>query len=298
MAPLTDAELPGFCRDLGIPGFVDIHVHFMPERVLHKVWAFFDSLPSTVGLEWPIEYRLGEPARLERLAELGVLTHTALLYPHKPGMAAWLNGWALEFAQNVPTCVPTGTFFPEAGAADYVRAGLENGLRAFKSHVQVGGYDPTDPQLDDVWGQLADAGVPVVCHCGNGPMPGNFTGPGPIRAVLARHPNLTLVVAHLGQPEYAEFLDLAEQYPNVHLDTTMTFTDFIERMAPFPPALRPRLRDLGDRIVLGSDYPSIPYPYAHQVDSLVRLDLGDEWLRGVLHDNGARLLTSSSSAAS
>ncbi|MFB9323497.1 amidohydrolase family protein [Cryptosporangium minutisporangium] len=297
MAPLTDAGLRDFCDELGIPGFVDAHVHFMPERVLHKVWAYFDALPASVGLEWPIEYRLAEAARLELLGELGVIVHTALLYPHKPAMATWLNEWALQFARDVPNCVPTGTFFPEPGAADYVRAGIEGGLRAFKAHLQVGAYDPTDPQLDAVWGQLAEAGIPIVCHCGSGPLPGPYTGPGPISAVLARHPTLTLVVAHLGSPEYAEFLALADAYPNVHLDTTMTFTDFTERMAPFPPDLRPRLRDLGDRIVLGSDYPNIPYPYAHQVESLVRLDLGDDWLRGVLHDNGARLLRASSSSA-
>ena len=298
MVTLSDAALPDFCRNLGIPGFADIHVHFMPERVLHKVWAYFDALPDVVGLEWPIEYRLAEPARLERLGDLGVVAHTALLYPHKPAMAAGLNEWAVEFARGVPNCVPTGTFYPEPGATGYVRSGLDAGLRAFKAHVQVGGYDPRDPLLDDVWGLLAEAGVPVVCHCGSGPMPGAFTGPEPIGAVLARHPSLTLVVAHLGQPEYAEFLALADAYPNVHLDTTMTFTDFTERMAPFPPSLRPRLRDLGDRIVLGSDYPNIPYPYAHQVESLARLDLGDDWLRGVLHRNGARLLTPASTPAS
>jgi predicted TIM-barrel fold metal-dependent hydrolase len=68
----------------------------------------------------------------------------------------------------------------------------------------------------------------------------------------------------------------------------MAFTDFVEQRRSRP--LRPRLADFGDRIVLGSDYPNIPYPYAHQIEALARLDLGDAWLRAVLHDNGARLL--------
>jgi predicted TIM-barrel fold metal-dependent hydrolase len=205
-------------------------------------------------------------------------------------MAAWLNDWGAEFGAAIDGCVPTGTFFPEPDAAGYVVRALEQGIRAFKAHVQVGAYDPNDPLLDPVWGVLADARVPVVCHCGSGPMPGAFTGPGPIGQVLARHPSLTLVVAHLGTPEYAGFLDLARRYPNVHLDTTMAFTDFVERIAPFPAELRPRLADLGDRIVLGSDYPNIPYPYARQIEALARLDLGDDWMSAVLHGNGARLL--------
>ncbi|MFM2438583.1 MAG: hypothetical protein RLZ55_1406, partial [Actinomycetota bacterium] len=33
-----------------------------------------------------------------------------------------------------------------------------------------------------------------------------------------------------------------------------------------------------------------PYSYAHQIDSLARLGLDDDWLRAVLWRNGARLL--------
>ena len=41
----------------------------------------------------------------------------------------------------------------------------------------------------------------------------------------------------------------------------------------------PRLRDLQDRVLLGSDFPNIPYPYAHQLEALERLGLGEDWLR-------------------
>ena len=51
-------------------------------------------------------------------------------------------------------------------------------------------------------------GVPVVVHAEAGPAPGAFTGPGPIGAVLVRHPSLALIVAHMGMPEYDEFLGL------------------------------------------------------------------------------------------
>ena len=45
-----------------------------------------------------------------------------------------------------------------------------------------------------------------------------------------------------------------------------------------------------DRILLGSDFPNIPYPYLHQLQALARLELGPDWLRAVCHDNAARLL--------
>ncbi|WP_037569976.1 amidohydrolase family protein [Phaeacidiphilus oryzae] len=284
------AEVREFWGRLGLPGLVDVHTHFMPERVLHKVWGYFDALgPLTGGLEWPISYRAEEAERTALLREFGLRAFTAMLYPHKPGMARWLNGWAVGFARATPDCLHTATLFPEPGVGSYVREAVESGARVFKAHVQVGGYDPADPLLDPAWGLLAEAGIPVVIHCGSGPAPGKHTGPEPIARVLARHPRLRLVIAHLGMPEYEDFLALAERHPEVRLDTTMVFTDFTENLMPFPGRALPRLAALADRVLLGSDFPNIPYPYVHQLRALERLDLGEAWLRAVCHDNAARL---------
>ena len=284
------AEVIAFWRDLGLPGLVDMHVHFMPRNVLAKVWAFFDAGRAAPGQAWRIAYRKPETDHVALLRAFGVRRFGALAYPHKPGMAAWLNSWEAEFAARTPDALHSATFFPEPGADGYVAEAIGGGARLFKAHLQVGGYDPRDELLDPVWGLLAEAGVPVVLHCGSGPTPGAYTGPGPISEVLAWHPRLITIIAHLGSPEYGEFLDLAQSYPGVHLDTTMAFTDFLERRAPFPAALRPRLAGAADRILLGSDFPNIPYPYLHQLHALARLDLGPAWLRAVCHDNAARLL--------
>ncbi|MGW7050114.1 amidohydrolase family protein [Streptomyces sp. NPDC054887] len=278
-----------FWGRLGLPGGIDVHTHFMPEQVLRKVWAYFDAVGPMTGLEWPITYRHEEEQRVAILRHFGVRHFTSMIYPHKPGMAAWLNDWAAGFAARTPECLHTATFFPEEGVTAYVRQAVESGARVFKAHLQVGAYDPNDALLDPVWGLLADAGTPVVTHCGSGPAPGKHTGPEPVGRLLARHPRLRLVVAHMGMPEYGDFLALAERYGEVRLDTTMAFTDFAERLAPFPTAERGRLADLGDRILLGSDFPSIPYGYGHQLESLERLDLGDDWLRAVCHENARRL---------
>jgi len=284
------AAVTAFWSALGLPGLIDVHVHFMPANVLAKVWAYFDRGQEGSGLAWPIAYRLPEADRLAVLRQFGVRWFGALLYPHKPKMAAWLNAWAGEFAARTPDALHSATFFPEPEAAGYVAAAIEAGARLFKAHVQVGGYDPRDELLDPVWGTLADARVPTVVHCGSGPTPGAFTGPGPISAVLQRHPRLPVIIAHLGAPEYQDFLDLADRYPFVYLDTTMACTDFMDRIAPFPGKLVPRLAAAAERIVLGTDFPNIPYPYLTQLDALARLNLGDDWLRAVCYFNPARLL--------
>lgn len=294
--PSTDAEVRPFWRTLGLPGLVDTHVHVMPQRLLDRVWAYFDRAGPLIGRPWPIAYRWSQDRRLAHLREMGVRAFPTLCYPHRAGMAASLNSWCRDLAreqarQGHRDVLQSATLFPEAGVAAYLDEALRDGARVVKVHVQVGGFDPRDPLLDAAWGMLADAGVPTVVHAGSGPAPAAFTGPGPFGEVLARHPRLTAVVAHLGMPDYDAFLDLAETYPHVHLDTTMVFVDFFgrEEQTALARSLAPRLDRLGDRILLGSDFPNIPHPYAHQLEAITRVGLDDDWLRRVLWHNGARL---------
>jgi uncharacterized protein len=286
---VADVEVTTFWRDLGLPGLIDVHTHFMPERLLARIQAYFDAAGPLIGREWPIMYREDEAERLAMIRGFGVRAFTSMLYPHKPDMAVSLNEWSAAFAARTPECLHTATFFPEPGAGEYVKQAVDDGARIFKAHVQVGGYDPCDPLLDPVWGLLAEARIPIMLHCGSGPVATEYTGPAPIARVLARHPRLRPVIAHMGMPEHAEFMDLADRYEGVLLDTTMAFVSFFRQGVPFPEADKARLVDLGDRILYGSDFPNIPYPYMHGLESLVELELGDDWLRAVCHGNAARL---------
>jgi uncharacterized protein len=254
-----------------------------------KVWQYFAEGEHHYGVDWPLAYALPEDERLATLERLGVRAFPTLPYPHKAGMAAWLNDWSAEFARDRPQVLQSATFYPEPEAPFYVAEALARGVSIFKVHVQVGRFDPRHELLDAVWGRLEETGTPVVIHCGSGPLRGEHTGPRPVTGLLERYPRLQLVIAHLGMPEYRDFLELADRYERVHLDTTMFATDFTERLMPFDPADRPQLAALQHKVLLGSDFPSIPYAYAHQLQALHRLDLGEEWLRAVLWHNGARL---------
>ncbi|MEU6645864.1 amidohydrolase family protein [Saccharomonospora sp. NPDC046836] len=295
MGPASDEDVAGWVRSLGLPGLVDIHVHFLPERVLHKVWAYFDNAAEHYGLAWPVHYREPEPQRLAVLRSLGVRRFAPLVYPHKQGMGEWLTQWALDFADREPAAVPTATLYPEPSAASYVDSALRDGARCFKAHVQVGAYDPRDRLLDGVWGALADAGVPVVIHCGHGPLRGEHTGLDVFAEVLTRHPQLVAVLAHAAMPEYARALELVASYPRVYLDTTMVGVPFTENLMPLPADWPQRLVPFADRVVLGSDFPNIPYSYATQLRAIAGWAdaedrLCEPFLRAVLHDTPAKLL--------
>ncbi|MGH3474457.1 MAG: amidohydrolase family protein [Aeromicrobium sp.] len=284
---MKDSELPAFAAGLGVPGIFDVHVHFMHPRVMAKVWAYFDGAGALPAGLWPVQYRGTDDERVEYLRSMGVRRFTSLSYAHKPGIAGFLNDWTRDFAERTPDTLWSATFFPEPEAADYVPKLVDAGVQVFKVHLQVGDFAADDSLLEPVWGTLAESGTPIVIHAGSGPAPGTHTGPDGVARVLARHPELRLVIAHMGMPEVAEFMDLAEGYPNVMLDTTMAFVDFWGE--PPDPAIVQRLPGLQSRVLFGTDFPNIPYDYAHQVEVLQRLDLGDAWMRDVLWNNGARL---------
>lgn len=293
--PVSDADVPRFVADLGLPGLVDVHVHFLPEPVLRKVWAYFDQARTHYGTDWPIHYRLPEDERVATLKDLGVSTFAPLVYPHKPGMGRWLTEWVTDFAARTPAAVRTATLYPEPDVADYLGAALEAGARLVKVHVQVGGFDPRDPLLRPAWGLLAEAGVPAVVHCGDGPIRGAYTGLDLFAEVLTAHPRLPVVLAHAGLPDFTGALDLLHRHPTLHIDTTMVGTAFSQKIAPLPQDWPARLVDVADRVVLGTDYPNIPYPYAEQIAAIAGWAaaddrLGTPFLRSVLHDAPARLL--------
>lgn len=290
LAPTSDAAVPAFLRDLGVPGLVDLHVHFMPDNVQRKVWRVFDALPDRGRPAWPVTYRFDAERRVRILRQLGVTAYGTLNYAHRPGMAAWLNGYSRAFAADHPDAIHSATFYPEPEADGYVAEALAAGARLFKVHVQVGDFSPLDPLLEPVWHRVAAARTPVVVHCGSGPHPGRFTGPERIARLVDRHPELVLVIAHAGLPEYREFADLAATRPDVYLDTTMVGTDYMEALVPTPEGYGALMGSLAGKVVFGSDFPTLPYGYHHQLQALSSWDLGQDWLRDVLWHTPARLV--------
>lgn len=285
-----------FWTALGLPGLMDLHVHFLPPAIERAVWREFDGAGTLIGRPWPIRYRWTPAERVAFLQAAGIRGFSTLPYAHKPGVAGFLNDWSRDFAADVPQALRSATFYPEPEAAEYVPALVDEGVEVFKLHLQVGSFHLDDPLLDPVWATLAEARRPVVVHAGSGPVGTPYTGPGSTARVLARFPQLRLVIAHMGAPEFADFIALAEEYDGVHLDTSMAFTDFFAEGphgGRFPDTLLPRLLGLQQRVVWGSDFPTLPFGYADQLGWLADLGLGDEWLRDVCWHNALRLIGAS-----
>ncbi len=64
----------------------------------------------------------------------------------------------------------------------------------------------------------------------------------------------------------------------MYLDTTMVGTPYTEEFAPLPPDWASRLVDVADRVVLGTDFPNIPYAYWRQLAAICDWAAADDRL--------------------
>ena len=116
--------------------------------------------------------------------------------PHKPQMAAWLNQWAAQLASRNARLPVHRDVLPRARAPP-VRHGGHRGRRAGVQGARPGGRlrpnrSTAGRRVGRAWRTRAPRSSSTADRAGS---PGVHTGPEPIRALLARHPRLRLVVA-------------------------------------------------------------------------------------------------------
>ena len=141
-------------------------------------------------------------------------------------------------------------------AAELTRQ-LGLGAVGLKVHPVHGGFSAADPMLYPAYQVCAEAGLPVVVHCGTSSFPGSdnsLAAPDRLLPVLRDFPGLTIVLAHGGRGwwyDAAAFLALAHK------------TVWIE-LSGLPPRRLPEYyarhdwRRLSRRFVFGTDWPGVP----------------------------------------
>jgi predicted TIM-barrel fold metal-dependent hydrolase len=103
--------------------------------------------------------------------------------------------------------------------------------------------------------------------------------------VAVDFPHLKLILAHAGRPLFMPTaVFLARRHPNVHLD-----------LSGIPPKklleYLPRLEDLADKSLWGTDYPSPGVlSMKRNVEDFLTLPLSEQARRRILFDNGDRLI--------
>ena len=270
-----------------LDGTIDAHTHLFPDAIYAAMLRWFDAHA------WEIVFRGNADATIAHLHAHGTPRFVALVFAHKPGVARWLNQFLADTIRAQPGIVGVGTVMPgEPDAADIVRDAVGRlGLRGIKLHCHVQRMAIDDPRVVEVLRVCQALRVPAVVHAGREPASDAYgvdchaiCAVDRTERVLQALPDLQLVVPHVGADEYAPYLQLTRQYPNLWLDTAMACADYFETHPAWP-----LLESCADRVLLGTDFPIIPYPVDRERTVLAQRIVDDTALAAILGGNAARL---------
>lgn len=144
----------------------------------------------------------------------------------------------------------------QPGSRDELEHGHRDlGLRGIKLMPMYAGFDPAAPELDDLYAYAARHGLPLLVHTGT-----TFVSAAPLRYALPvhldevaiRHPELRMVLAHLGHPYEGECIAVIRKHRHVYADISAL------HYRPFQLWHSLRLaQDYGvwSKLLFGSDYP-------------------------------------------
>src|SRR5436189_2569881 len=144
----------------------------------------------------------------------------------------------------------------QLGWEDELRDGHEElGLRGIKLLPMYAGFRPDDERLEPLWKYAAKHALPVLLHTGTtfvSQAPLECTLPRHLDAVAIRHPDVKIIMAHLGHPYEGECVVTIRKHPNVFADISALHY----RPFQFYHSLM-LVQEYGvwDKVLFGTDYP-------------------------------------------
>ena len=276
----------------------DCHVHVQPWEQLNP--AARAVMAGTRPDLARIERALADPEELLRLMDEEGVERAALINYSAPdvmGFTETVNDWVSAFVRgHTDRLVAVGSVHPRFtrdAASDTARLVEKLGIRMLKLHpphqvFAANGYRDGDAALGQIYATAERLGLPVMIHTGTSIFPGArncYSDPMAVDDVAVDFPKLKLILAHAGRPLYmptAAFL--ARRHANVHLD-----------LSGIPPKklleYLPRLDDLADKCLWGTDYPSPGIrSMRRNVEDFAALPLSDAVKERILWSNGVALI--------
>jgi hypothetical protein len=167
------------------------------------------------------------------------------------------------------------------------------GMLGFHFHPIMGHFAVNDRALYPLFEVINALRAPVMIDVGTTGMGAGMPGgmgarirhahPAAIDDLAADFPDLTIIMAHPGWPWVDETTAVALHKGNVFWEMSGWAPKYL------PPQLKVDMRArLQDKVMFGSDYPSIPYP--RLLKEWAELGYKDEVMEKILHGNAERIL--------
>lgn len=193
---------------------IDIHTHVFPPAVAARAVA---GLVDHAGLT--PHYDGTTRGLFDAMDRSGVDVSVLCPVATKPDQVESINEWTASLASA--RFVPFGAMHPDyADPAREVERMLSLGIRGIKLHPEFQDFDPLEGRMRPLYRAAARHGLPILFHAGQDPNYETVRGvPTTFRTIIEDHPDLTVILAHLGG--YRVWDEVAEHLlgERVYLDT-------------------------------------------------------------------------------
>ena len=288
---------PASAARLSPSRITDVHIHIQPWRELK---------PQVLAVMWRdkqaerdrmIQVMEDPHALLDVMDQAGVWRAGLVNYPSPDimGFTNATNTFAATYARaNPERLLPYGGVHARLtkdprGDVDRL---VDLGIRLLKIHPPHQGFPANAytaglEALGAIYRRCEERGLPVMVHTGTSVFPGarsKYGNPMELDDVAIDFPDLPLVMAHGGRPLYmAEAFFILRRHRHVRLDVSgIPPTRLLEYF--------PRLPEVADRVVWGTDWPSPGVRDMRQnIDQFLALSLDDSHKRAILETNALAL---------
>ncbi|MEW1963587.1 amidohydrolase family protein [Microbacterium sp. NPDC077644] len=276
---------------------IDMHVHIevdehghgsLPDDLTEAASAYFAADAGRPDLDSIADYY-----RERRMAAVVFTVDAEHRLQHPPISSETIAAGA---ARHNDVLIPFGSVDPgRIDAIDRVRRLAEDyGVRGFKFHPTLQGFDPSDEAHQPLYAVLEELGLIALFHTGQtgigAGLPGGrglrlaFSNPMLLDGVAADFPRLQIIMAHPSVPWQDEAISVATHKHNTWIDLSGWSPKY------FPESLvRAANSFLRERVLFGSDFPLLT-PDRWQRDAAAANTFKPEVLPSVLKKNAARLL--------
>ena len=279
------------------PRIIDTHAHQPTSEFLHTAGGeMMEDAANRFGSDlhtWSYEEMIEEyhEVGIGKAVLLGWDAETNTGNPPVP------NDYVAEVRDEHPDFfVGFGSVDPlKDDCAEEARRCVEDlDLSGFKFQQIAQGFDPSDPEHEELFATIEDLGVPVVFHGGNSTLgacsPGGrglkikYGNPMLIDDVAANHPDLQILIAHPAFPWEQEQLAICQQKGNVYMDLSGWLPKYIDDQV-----LHYAGTVLKDKVMFGTDYPMLkPKVWLEQFEEYT--DYSEEVQRKILWENAEEFL--------
>jgi predicted TIM-barrel fold metal-dependent hydrolase len=274
----------------------DAHIHVQPWWELKP--AVLDVMTRGRDDVDELQKIMKSPEHLLRRLDADGIERAVLVnYPSPDlmGFSHRVNAYVAEYCQAAPArLIAMGGVHPrfaeDAGAE--VRRAAEAGVRALKIHpphmaVEANAYLHGLEALRAIYEEAQRLKLPVMIHTGTSIFPGARSRAGepmPVDDVAVDFPELTIIIAHGGRPLWMEqAFFLVRRFPRVFMDVSSIPPKAIPRYFP-------RLAEIADKVLYGSDWPAPGVrSMAANLRDFVALGLPEEAQRKMLESNARAL---------